>query len=321
LSERSGVGAVQVAILEALATKTGRGFRSNERVLRDAESRIGLAPWYAYPVLVDLAQPWKVPVTLVDGRGNFGSRGNDPPASRRYTESRLTEAGRVVLAAERRDLAPVPVGLMNGTTYRDGTQPPFRPLAVIAAIRHVIRHPRATARDIVSMIGPPDFMTGCTVTGDLEAFAGGLPTELRLQAQITISDDGQSVIVENIPPNITTDDTVMSIVKRANQTSDLSQPSPLHTATRLDVSDVRDEGNSGTPDGRIVCMPAAGVPPEQVRDQLTTVYGVYTTIYVALPRSLPAIIRHWVKTNQAEDLTASLAALETAIRDQPDPRY
>lgn len=90
MSERSGVGAVQVAILEALAATAGRGFRSNEHVLHEAESRIGLAPWYAYPVLVDLAQPWKMPVTLVDGQGNFGSRGNDPAASRRYTESRLT---------------------------------------------------------------------------------------------------------------------------------------------------------------------------------------------------------------------------------------
>jgi hypothetical protein len=320
LSERSGVGAVQVAILQALAAAAGRGFRSNEKLLSRAEADIGLAPWYAYPVLVDLAQPWKMPVTLVEGQGNFGSRGNDPPASRRYTESRLTDAGRVVLAAERRDLAPVPVGLINGNTYRDGTQPPFRPLAVIEAIRHVIRHPRATAQDIVSIVGPPDFITGCTVTGDLEAFAAGQPTELRLQAKITISDD-RAVIVENIPPNITTDDAAMSIAKRAKQTADPSQPSALHTATRLDVRSVRDESNSRTPDGRIVCEPATGVPPEQVRDQLTGVYGAYTTIYVALPRSLPATIRQWVRTNQAEDLAASLTALETAIRDQPDPRY
>jgi hypothetical protein len=52
-----------------------------------------------------------------------------------------------------------------------------------------------------------------------------------------------------------------------------------------------------------------------------TVYGVYTTIYVALPRSLPATIGQWVKTNQAQDLAASLTALETAIREQPNPRY
>lgn len=321
MSERSGVGAVQVAILEALASTAGRGFRSNEKLLSRAEVEIGLAPWYAYPVLVDLAQPWKMPVTLVEGQGNFGSRGNDPPASRRYTESRLTDAGRVVLAAERRDLAPVPVGLINGNTYRDGTQPPFRPLAVIEAIRHVIRQPRATAQDIISIVGPPDFITGCTVTGDLEAFAAGQPTELRLQAKITISDDGRAVIVENIPPNITTDDAAASIATRAEQTSDPSQPSALRTATRLGVRSVRDESNSRTPDGRIVCEPATGVPPEEVRDQLTGVYGVYTTIYVALPRSLPATIRQWVRTNQAEDLAASLTALETAIRDQPNPRY
>lgn len=185
MSERSGVGAVQVAILEALAATADRAFRSNEKLLSRAEAQIGLAPWYAYPILMDLARPWKMPVTLVEGQGNFGSRGNDPPASRRYTESRLTDAGRVVLAAERRDLAPVPVGLINGNTYRDGTQPPFRPLAVIEAIRHVIRHPRATAQDIISIVGPPDFITGCTVTGDLEAFAAGQPTELRLQAKWT----------------------------------------------------------------------------------------------------------------------------------------
>src|SRR5262245_1410286 len=321
LSERTGVGAVQVAILEALAARPGRGFRSNEKLLSQAEVQIGLAPWYAYPVLVDLAQPWKMPVTLVEGQGNFGSRGNDPPAGRRYTESRLSDAGRVVLAAERRDLAPVPVGLMNGNTYRDGTQPPFRPLAVIEAIRHVIQHPKATRQAIIDIVGPPDFITGCTVTGDLAAFVAGHPTELRLQAKITIRADRRAVIVENIPPNISTDDAAMSIAKRAQQTSDRSQPSPLHTATRLDVRDVRDEGSSGISDGRILCTPATGVTLEEVLDQLTRVYGVYTTIYVALPRSLPATIRRWVNTNEGEDLPTSLAALETAIISQTKARF
>jgi DNA gyrase/topoisomerase IV subunit A len=319
LSERSGIGAAQVAILEALAAQPGRSFQPNAKLLSQAEDQIGLAPWYAYPVLVDLAQPWKIPITLIQGHGNYGSRGNDPPASRRYTESRLTDAGRVVLAAEHRDLAPVPVGLINGNTYRDGTQPPFQPLAVIEAIRHVIQHPKATSEEIVNIIGPPDFITGCTVTGDLAALAAGHPTELRLQAKITITDDRQALIVENIPPNISTDDAIASIARRATQTSD--QPSELHTATRLDLRSVADEGNWHTPDGRIVCKPATGVPAEQVRDQLTRVYGVYTTMYVALPRSLPATVRHWVKTNQAEDLLTSLTSLETAIRNQSNPRY
>jgi hypothetical protein len=321
LSERSGIGAVQAAILEAIATGPGHGFRSNEKVLSQAEVEIGLAPWYAYPVLVDLAQPWKIPVTLIEGRGNFGSRGNDPPASRRYTEARLTQAGRVALAAEHRELAPVPIGLINGNTYRDGTQPPFRPLAVIEAIRHVMQHPKVTGQEIVDIIGLPDPITGCTVTGDLDALAAGHATELRLQAKITISDDRQTVVVENIPPNISTDDAAVSIAKRAEETFDLSRPPKLRDAIRLDVRSVSNENNPRTPDGRIVCKPSIGTPPEQVRDQLARVYGVYTMMYVALPRSLPATIRQWVEANQAEDLQTSLASLETAILSQPSPRY
>ncbi len=319
MSERSGIGALQIAILEALAARPGRGFQRNGTLLDQAEDQIGLAPWYAYPVLVDLAQPWKMPITLIEGQGNYGSRGNDPPAGRRYTESRLTDAGRVVLAAEHGDLAPVPVGLINGNTYRDGTQPPFQPSAVIAAIRHVMRHPEATSEEIVDIVGPPDFITGCTVTGDLAALAAGHPTELRLQAKITITDDRQALIVENIPPNISTDDAIASIARRATQTSD--RPSELHTATRLDLRSVADEGNCHTVDGRIVCEPATGVSSEEVRDQLTRVYGVYTTMYVGLPRSLPDTIRQWVKANEAEDLATSLTSLETAIRNQPDSRH
>src|ERR1700744_4612569 len=39
--------------------------------------------------LVRMAQPWSMRMPLVDGQGNFGSPGNDPPAAMRYTECRL----------------------------------------------------------------------------------------------------------------------------------------------------------------------------------------------------------------------------------------
>ena len=42
-----------------------------------------------YDALVRMAQPWSMRMTLVDGQGNFGSPGNDPPAAMRYTECRL----------------------------------------------------------------------------------------------------------------------------------------------------------------------------------------------------------------------------------------
>src|SRR5436189_4430901 len=42
-----------------------------------------------YDTLVRLAQPWSLRYPLVDGNGNFGSPGDDPPAAQRYTECKL----------------------------------------------------------------------------------------------------------------------------------------------------------------------------------------------------------------------------------------
>lgn len=46
------------------------------------------------------------------------------------------------------------------------------------------------------------------------------------------------------------------------------------------------------------------------------VYGVYTTVSVALPRSLATIIRRWANAHGTEDLLTSRTALENAIRIQ-----
>jgi hypothetical protein len=75
MGQRSGVGLVELAILEALdarrARPRGRAV-SCEKVLAALEDEIGLARGYAYQVLIDLAQPWKLPVPLIEGMGNFG---------------------------------------------------------------------------------------------------------------------------------------------------------------------------------------------------------------------------------------------------------
>ncbi|MBY6351570.1 DNA gyrase subunit A [Rhodococcoides corynebacterioides] len=51
-----------------------------------------------YDTLVRMAQPWSMRYPLVDGQGNFGSRGNDGPAAMRYTECRLTPLAMQMLA-------------------------------------------------------------------------------------------------------------------------------------------------------------------------------------------------------------------------------
>src|SRR5438093_1404293 len=50
-----------------------------------------------YPTLVHMAQPWAMRERLVDGKGNFGSVEDDPPASMRYTEARLTHMGAALM--------------------------------------------------------------------------------------------------------------------------------------------------------------------------------------------------------------------------------
>jgi hypothetical protein len=223
MGERSGVGVVELVILEALDFLGGWSDQpdvANARVLAEVEQRIGLAPGYAYQVLVDQVRPWTVPVRLVDGLGNYGDFAGDDPASHfRHTESRLSRAGEVVLAAERGDLAPVPVGLINGSAYRDGTRPPFRPERFIEAMRQVIRQPQLSGADLVQIVGMPDFLTGCAVSGDLAALAAvlrlearasvvdlaalaaELPMVQRLQARASAAGVHRGILIEHMPPN------------------------------------------------------------------------------------------------------------------------
>jgi hypothetical protein len=321
VGERSGIGVVECAVLEALdslGARPGEPACINDKVLGVVEDRIGLAPGYAYEVLLDLARPWMMPLRLVQGYGNFGSRGNDPPANFRYTESRLSPAGQVALAAERGDLAPVPVGLINGNVYREGIRPPFRPQAIIEALREVIQRPKITSKDLISIIGPPCFRNGCTVTGDFEALTAGRPAVLRLEARVTVSDDHGSVLITNVPPNVSPDDTATSLANLAMARHWASRHPELHRQARLPLKDIRDESSHSRDADLLVCVPEPGTTAEELRDQLTDVHGVYTEVHAALPRPLATMIRGWAKAHSGEDLLGSLTALENAIRAQDE---
>ena len=346
MGQRSGVGLVELAILEALdarrARPRGRAI-SCEKVLASLEDEIGLARGYAYQVLIDLAQPWQLPVPLIEGIGNFGSRGNHPPASPRYTEARLSPAGQVALAAERGQIAPVPIGMINGNTHRDGIRPPLRPAAVIDAIRQVLGKPRLPGPVITAIVGPPDFITGCTVTGDLAALAAGRHAELGLHARVTVTDaahvrdrvakaavpghrppgftrdPGQPVIViDKFPPYTNTDDAGLSIAKRAEEYSWHARHPELRALAGLPITDVCDLSARG--DYWYVCLPAEGTPPQVLRDQVLKVHGVSVYITTRLPRPLPTMIRTWIRAHQHEDLPGSLTALEIALASRKQRR-
>jgi hypothetical protein len=92
------------------------------------------------------------------------------------------------------------------------------------------------------------------------------------------------------------------------------QPGQAQSSNRASQADLWDETNDRTNlFGRLICIPRRGTDPEQLRDMLLELPGVYTTMPVKLPRPLPRLIREWVQASAHEDLPASLTALEQAI--------
>ena len=208
----------------------------------------------------------------------------------------------------------MPIGLINGNTYRQGLRPPYNPRAIMAAIREVIKRPGIPDEELTGIAGPPSFLTGCTVTGNLTALAAGRRTELRLQAQLTISDDGSEVIIGNIPPNASTDDVAATIANRARVPQWADKHPDLHRRPSRPLGGIRDETHDWpSPYGRIICVPGRGTPAGQLRDMLLDIPGVWTTMPVALPQPLPAMIKHWARAHAGQDVPASLAALEQAL--------
>ena len=152
MGERTGIGLAGSAVLDALdslGAGPDRGFMRCSRALALIEERIGLAPEHGYGVPLDLALPWKIPVPLVSGQGNMGAGPGDPPAGPDETRCRLSPVGQVALDAEHGRLAPVPIGLINGTAHDGGPHPP----AVLAAVRRTVEQPAAADSELLGLLG------------------------------------------------------------------------------------------------------------------------------------------------------------------------
>ncbi|MEU4209116.1 DNA topoisomerase IV subunit A [Streptomyces sp. NPDC026206] len=141
-----------------------------------------------YDALVRMAQPFSMRVPLVDGHGNFGSLGNDdPPAAMRYTEARMAAATSLMTESIDEDTvdftpnydgseqepvtlpAAYPNLLVNGTSGiavgMATNMPPHNLGEVIAAARHLIRHPGADLDTLMKYIPGPDLPTGGRIVG------------------------------------------------------------------------------------------------------------------------------------------------------------
>jgi DNA gyrase subunit A len=140
-----------------------------------------------YPTLVHMAQPWAMREPLVDGKGNFGSVEDDPPAAMRYTEARLTPLGALLMADMDKDTvdfvpnyderlteptvfpAAFPNLLVNGATGiavgMATNMPPHNLGEVIDAICAQIDNPAISTADLMPYVKGPDFPTGGIICG------------------------------------------------------------------------------------------------------------------------------------------------------------
>src|ERR1700722_16201440 len=99
---RDGLKPVHRRLLYAmlqLKLDPGSGYKKCARVVGDVIGKYHPHGDVAiYEALVRLAQDFAQRYTLVEGQGNFGSVDGDNAAAMRYTEARLTEVARALLA-------------------------------------------------------------------------------------------------------------------------------------------------------------------------------------------------------------------------------
>ena len=178
-----------------------------------------------YDALVRMAQPFSLRHPLIDFHGNYGSPDFGPAASR-YTESRLHPLAMQLLADIDEDTVDM-LANYDGTSEEpsvlparfpnllvNGSQgiavgmatniPPHNLGEVIDATVHLIRHPEATADDLMTFVKGPDFPTGGSILGRagiMDAYRTGRGSiKMRATAVIEEGQRGQmQIVVSELP--------------------------------------------------------------------------------------------------------------------------
>jgi DNA gyrase subunit A len=197
-----------------------------------------------YPTLVHMAQPWAMRERLVDGKGNFGSVEDDPPAAMRYTEARLTHLGALLMSDMEKDTvdfvpnyderlteptvfpAAFPNLLVNGGTGiavgMATNMPPHNLGEVIDGICAQIDGPGITVPELMKFIKGPDFPTGgfiCGVEGIKNYFETGKGS-IKLRGRIGLEEmkgNREQLVITEIPFNVNRAGLEEQIAKLVNE--------------------------------------------------------------------------------------------------------
>ncbi|MFE7748413.1 DNA topoisomerase (ATP-hydrolyzing) subunit A [Streptomyces sp. NPDC057428] len=236
-----------------------------------------------YDALVRMAQPFSMRLPLVDGHGNFGSLGNDdPPAAMRYTECRMADATSLMTESIDEDTvdfqsnydgqerepvvlpAAYPNLLVNGASGiavgMATNMPPHNLGEVVAAARHLIRHPGADLETLMRFVPGPDLPTGGRIVGlggIKDAYASGRGT-FKIRATVAIENvtaRRKGLVVTELPFTVGPEKVIAKI-------KDLVGSKKLQGIA--DVKDLTDRAHGL----RLVIEVKNGFVPEAVLEQL-----------------------------------------------------
>ncbi|NED13696.1 DNA topoisomerase IV subunit A [Streptomyces sp. SID9124] len=270
--------------MNEMGLRPDRGFVKCARVVGEVMGKLhphGDAS--IYDALVRMAQPFSMRLPLVDGHGNFGSLGNDdPPAAMRYTECRMADATSLMTESideetvafqsnyDGQEQEPVvlpaayPNLLVNGTTGiavgMATNMPPHNLGEVIAAARHLIKHPGADLETLMRFVPGPDLPTGGRIVGlggIKDAYAKGRGTfKIRATATVeNVTPRRKGLVVTELPFTVGPEKVISKI-------KDLVSAKKLQGIA--DVKDLTDRSHGL----RLVIEIKNGFVPEAVLEQL-----------------------------------------------------
>ena len=245
-----------------------------------------------YDAMVNLAQPWKMRYTLVEGQGNFGSMDGDEPAASRYTEARMDKIGGELLSdidketvdfrdnfdgTEKEPVvlpSAVPNILLNGqmgiAVGMATNIPPHNLSEVVDATVAQIDNPEITLDELLTYIKGPDFPTGAEVYGGApmrQAYETGRGSvTIRAVASIEERKNGRySIIITEVPYGMSKEgfvDKVRELVLAKKITH---------------IADARDESARGKV--RVVVELKKDAYPKKILNQLYKLTGLQTSFH------------------------------------------
>nr|WP_034808575.1 DNA gyrase subunit A [Intrasporangium oryzae] len=329
---RDGLKPVHRRIVYAMydgGYRPDRGFNKCARVVGDVMGHYHPHGDTAiYDALVRLVQDWSLRYPLVEGQGNFGSRGNDGAAAPRYTECRMAPIAMEMvrdITEDTVDFVPnydgktlqpavlpsrFPNLLVNGSAgiaVGMATQIPSHNLREVAeGAQFYLRNPDISREELLEallgIIKGPDFPTGALIMGHKgieDAYRTGRGSIImRAVVEVEEIQNRQCLVVTELPYQVNPDMLALKI-------ADLVKDGRISG-----IADIRDETSGRTGQRLVIVLKRDAVAKVVLNNlykhtQLQTTFGANMLALVDdVPRTLPldGFIRHWVD-HQIEVIT------------------